>query len=74
MKMTTTSPPGDGAAGRSAPAAEGRRRFWPCSGGMGMGKTGFTRGLAPHGLDVQEPVSSPSYLALVNEYAGRLPL
>ena len=41
-------------------------------GGMGMGKTAFTRGLA-RGLDVQDPVSSPTF-ALVNEYAGRLPL
>lgn len=39
-------------------------------GGMGMGKTAFTRGLAA-GLDVPETVSSPTF-ALVNEYTGRL--
>lgn len=39
-------------------------------GGMGMGKTAFTRGLAA-GLAVQDEVSSPTF-ALVNEYRGRL--
>lgn len=39
-------------------------------GGMGMGKTAFTRGLAA-GLSVIDEVSSPTF-ALVNEYRGRL--
>lgn len=39
-------------------------------GGMGMGKTAFTRGLAA-GLKVEGEVSSPTF-ALVNEYQGRL--
>lgn len=39
-------------------------------GGMGMGKTAFTRGLAA-GLQVKGEVSSPTF-ALVNEYQGRL--
>ena len=38
-------------------------------GGLGMGKTAFTRGLA-RGLGVADGVSSPTF-ALVNEYAGR---
>ena len=37
-------------------------------GGLGMGKTAFTRGLA-RGLGVAEGVSSPTF-ALVNEYHG----
>ena len=42
-------------------------------GGLGMGKTAFTRGLA-RGLGVREPVISPTY-TIVNEYrSGRLPL
>lgn len=43
-------------------------------GGMGMGKTAFTRGLA-QGLGIDErEVSSPTF-ALVHEYSGgRLPL
>ena len=42
-------------------------------GGMGMGKTCFTRGLAS-GLDFKGTVTSPTF-ALVNEYVGgRLPL
>ena len=39
-------------------------------GGMGMGKTAFTRGLA-RGLGIQDGVSSPTF-ALVHEYHGRL--
>lgn len=42
-------------------------------GGLGAGKTAFTRGLA-RGLGVREPVISPTY-TIVNEYrSGRLPL
>lgn len=41
-------------------------------GGMGMGKTAFTRGLA-RGLGVKEGVSSPTF-ALVHEYHGRVPV
>ncbi len=42
------------------------------TGGLGMGKTAFIRGLA-EGLGVTDPVSSPTF-ALVHEYRGRLPL
>lgn len=38
-------------------------------GGLGMGKTAFTRGLA-RGLGIIDGVSSPTF-ALVNEYAGK---
>ena len=38
-------------------------------GGLGMGKTAFTRGLC-RGLGVNDGVSSPTF-ALVNEYEGR---
>ena len=41
-------------------------------GGMGMGKTAFTRGLA-RGLGADDVVSSPTF-ALVNEYSGRVPV
>ena len=41
-------------------------------GGLGMGKTAFTRGLA-RGLGIAYPVTSPTY-TIVNEYEGRLPL
>lgn len=40
------------------------------TGGMGAGKTAFTRGLVI-GLGAGDVVSSPTF-ALVNEYAGRL--
>ncbi len=42
-------------------------------GGLGAGKTAFTRGLA-RGLGYRDPVTSPTY-TIVNEYlGGRLPL
>ena len=37
-------------------------------GGMGMGKTAFTRGIAA-GMGITQPVSSPTF-AIVNEYRG----
>lgn len=44
-----------------------------CRGGLGMGKTAFTRGLA-RGLGFRGRVTSPTF-TIVNEYeGGRLPL
>ena len=44
-----------------------------CFGGLGAGKTAFTRGVAA-GLGVRESVTSPTY-TIVNEYlSGRMPL
>lgn len=41
-------------------------------GGLGAGKTAFTRGLAS-GLGVEDGVSSPTF-ALVHEYEGKFPV
>ena len=41
-------------------------------GGLGMGKTAFTRGLA-RGLGCKGRVTSPTF-TIVNEYEGRIPL
>ena len=41
-------------------------------GGLGMGKTAFTRGLC-RGLGIAAGVSSPTF-ALVNEYRGKFPV
>ena len=41
-------------------------------GGLGMGKTAFTRGLA-RGLECRDRVTSPTF-TIVNEYQGRIPL
>jgi tRNA threonylcarbamoyladenosine biosynthesis protein TsaE len=42
------------------------------SGELGAGKTALAQGIAA-GLEVAEPVSSPTF-ALVHEYAGRVPV
>ena len=42
------------------------------SGGLGMGKTAFTRGLA-RGLGYTGRVTSPTF-TIVNEYPGKIPL
>ena len=69
-----------------SPTAPPRRRRWAarlgCAltpgtvvayrGGLGMGKTAFTRGLA-RGLDCRDRVTSPTF-TIVNEYQGRIPL
>lgn len=41
-------------------------------GGLGVGKTAFTRGLA-RGLGIDSDVSSPTF-AIVNDYGGKPPL
>jgi len=41
-------------------------------GGLGMGKTAFTRGIAA-GLKLESRVSSPTF-TIVNEYLGAIPL
>ncbi len=41
-------------------------------GGLGMGKTAFTRGLA-RGMGIKADVSSPTF-AIVNDYGGNPPL
>lgn len=41
-------------------------------GGLGVGKTAFTRGLA-RGLGIEDGVSSPTF-AIVNEYEGHFPI
>lgn len=43
-----------------------------CRGGLGMGKTALTRGIA-HGLGCTSRVTSPTF-TIVNEYPGRIPL
>lgn len=73
MVFTTNSPEetervGEALAGRLKPG-----QVVAYLGGLGAGKTAFTRGLA-RGLGVTEQVTSPTY-TIVNEYlTGSLPL
>lgn len=59
--------------GRRLAAALSPGAVVACRGGLGMGKTAFTRGLA-QGLGYEGRVTSPTF-TIVNEYeGGRLPL
>ena len=59
--------------GRRLAAALSPGAVVACRGGLGMGKTAFTRGLA-QGLGYEGRVTSPTF-TIVNEYEGRgLPL
>lgn len=70
LEFVTHSPEETGAlAARLAEQLEGGEVI-AFTGGMGMGKTAFTRGLVL-GLGAGDVVSSPTF-ALVNEYSGRL--
>lgn len=64
---TETEALGEKLAGKLGPGA-----VVALYGGMGMGKTALTRGIA-RGLGVTDGVSSPTF-ALVHEYDGRLPV
>lgn len=70
MKVCTASPAETEALGRRIAAQLRGGEVIALYGGMGMGKTAFTRGLAD-GLGIPSGVSSPTF-ALVNEYHGRL--
>ncbi len=70
QKIITTSPSETEALGEKLAAKLRGGEVLALFGGMGMGKTAFTRGLA-HGLGIEDGVSSPTF-ALVHEYHGRL--
>lgn len=70
QKIITASPSETEALGEKIAAKLRGGEVLALFGGMGMGKTAFTRGLA-HGLGIEDGVSSPTF-ALVHEYHGRL--
>lgn len=70
QKIITASPAETEALGEKIAARLSGGEVLALFGGMGMGKTAFTRGLA-RGLGVADGVSSPTF-ALVHEYHGRL--
>ena len=73
MEFLTSSPEQTEAVGEALAAQLHRGDVVAYYGGLGAGKTAFTRGLA-RGLGIQEPVTSPTY-TIVNEYlSGSMPL
>ena len=73
MKFTTHSPEQTEAVGERLGQALRGGEIVAYRGGLGAGKTAFTRGLA-RGLGISMRVTSPTY-TIVNEYTGgRLPL
>lgn len=72
QEITTVSPAETEALGERIAAKLRGGEVLALFGGMGMGKTAFTRGLA-RGLGIGDGVSSPTF-ALVHEYHGRLPV
>ena len=64
---TETEAAGESLAARLRPGA-----VIACRGGLGAGKTAFTRGLA-RGLGCTGRVTSPTF-TIVNEYEGKIPL
>ncbi|WP_286167015.1 tRNA (adenosine(37)-N6)-threonylcarbamoyltransferase complex ATPase subunit type 1 TsaE [Clostridium sp. D33t1_170424_F3] len=72
MTYTTHSPQETEALGEAIAQKLSGGEVIALFGGMGMGKTALTRGLA-RGLGVEDGVSSPTF-ALVHEYSGRVPI
>jgi tRNA threonylcarbamoyladenosine biosynthesis protein TsaE len=72
QKFVSASPAETEALGEKIAAKLNPGNVVALFGGMGMGKTTLTRGLA-RGLGVPDGVSSPTF-ALVHEYEGRVPV
>lgn len=73
MEYLTSSPSETEQLGERLAKQLSPGRIIALRGGLGAGKTAFTRGLA-RGLGISEPVTSPTY-TIVNEYlSGRMPL
>jgi tRNA threonylcarbamoyladenosine biosynthesis protein TsaE len=71
-RRTSRSAAATRAIGRRLGAAAGPGVVVALVGPLGAGKTELARGIA-RGLDVDEPVASPTFV-LVAEHAGRVPL
>ncbi len=73
MEFVTNSPAQTEAVGRALGRVLSAGDIIAYEGGLGAGKTAFTRGLT-QGLGASDAVTSPTY-TVVNEYlSGRLPL
>lgn len=73
MRFLTETPEQTEAVGRALAQRLRAGDVVACFGGLGVGKTALTRGIAA-GLGTNEPVTSPTY-TIVNEYlSGKMPL
>ncbi|MSQ41342.1 MAG: tRNA (adenosine(37)-N6)-threonylcarbamoyltransferase complex ATPase subunit type 1 TsaE [Dehalococcoidia bacterium] len=72
LRLITTSPEGTQEVGRALGTAARAGDVFLLSGGLGVGKTCLTQGIA-WGVGVQEHARSPTFV-LVTEYRGRLPV
>ncbi|MBR2176866.1 MAG: tRNA (adenosine(37)-N6)-threonylcarbamoyltransferase complex ATPase subunit type 1 TsaE [Clostridia bacterium] len=72
QKFITNSPEETEAVAERLAAVLGGTEIIAMFGGLGAGKTAFTRGLA-RGLGINDGVSSPTF-ALVHEYSGKFPV
>lgn len=72
QKFITNSPEETEAVAERLAAVLGGTEIIAMFGGLGAGKTAFTRGLARE-LGINDGVSSPTF-ALVHEYSGKFPV
>ncbi len=72
-QIITNAPEETFAAGRAIGETAGPGTVISLVGDLGVGKTGFTQGVAA-GLGITEPVSSPTFTILQTYEEGRLPL
>lgn len=71
-RLVSAAPEETAAAGERLASTLGPGDVVALVGALGAGKTCFIQGLG-RGLDVQTPVTSPTFV-LINEYRGRLPV
>lgn len=72
MVIETGAPEETFALGKKIGRAAGPGQIYTLTGDLGVGKTVFTQGVAA-GLDIEEPISSPTFTIIQVYEEGRLP-
>lgn len=72
MVIETGAPEETFALGKKIGRAAGPGQIYTLTGDLGVGKTVFTQGVAV-GLDIEEPISSPTFTIIQVYEEGRLP-